>query len=433
MRVGTEDALESGVSYVPRARKLLARGDTDPAQALGHLTAQPPSWEVSLLKVCVHALSEDRDGARAELKTLLGMDMPSLHPLRRVLLDLGSQRLKLAEDLLAAALADRPTARPLLTAQAMLERLRSNRKLARAERSRDPAEAEVNAAREDGLKGDWSGAAARLGRYLDSGAEPGSAGQMLALAKLYAASEDPAGEPRRLDSVDLRYINLDVDRERRERIEGAFAACGLLLDRQGGVPGATLPLWAFEKLSTRRTGRPGAQPGTLGVFLSHLSVWEKVARASRPSLVLEDDATPLFRFGATLERIVGQTRDLCFVNNRLSNKLGPHIPQPEAVEVHPLEPWAHAYTGPRTAGGDGYVLTPDGARKLLDYVAEDGWLGHVDIQLLSYCVPPATGDEEGRLRRYWSQHAGPRAIQASVAYPPLIQHMDHGRSSRRGD
>ena len=50
----------------------------------------------------------------------------------------------------------------------------------------------------------------------------------------------------------------------------------------------------------------------------------------------------------------------------------------------------HAFPADDNApGGDGYILSRAGARKLLDWVAEDGFGEDVDWRLLAYGLSPA--------------------------------------------
>lgn len=366
---------------------------------------------------------------------------PVLRVLSRLLIDLDRDRPEFAARLLAAALAHRPRAGPLLSAAASLEKRRTDRRpggRAHAGRPRDPAEQAIDAARADGLRHDWHGAVRTLDAYLASGSEPGSAGQMQALAKLYAEHQDDeeGSATRRLTGVEVRYLNLDRDGLRRSRFEAAFSTCGIEAVRHPAVLGEALPHWALRDLAGRA---PATKPSTLGVFLSHVAAWEQVARADRPSLILEDDAVPLFRFGSVLESLAARTQELTFVNNRISNKLWPEIRKPDGFSLEPLIDRAALFAGARAAGADGYILAPAGARRLLSYVGEDGCLGHVDAQLLSYALPRDAGRPQSsdlgaywsRLDPYWSRHVGARDLHATVAYPPLVQHVDQGRSARR--
>ena len=95
-------------------------------------------------------------------------------------------------------------------------------------------------------------------------------------------------------------------------------------------------------------------------------------------------------------------------------------------------------TNQRIAGGDGYILSREGARKLLDWVEADGFSDDVDWRLIAYGLTLA---EIAALER--PSHAGPwlerisqvvrrpERLEAYVLHPPLIRTV--GVSSDRED
>lgn len=120
-------------------------------------------------------------------------------------------------------------------------------------------------------------------------------------------------------------------------------------------------------------GAPEVKPGALGCFLSHRSAWWKVLDNGHPNaLICEDDAV----FFEDLSRLEHSARalgsvDIIFANTRLASWCA-------AVggdEAHPLsEVMARlaASGGPKglglksAPGGDCYVLSASGARRLLE-------------------------------------------------------------------
>ena len=126
-----------------------------------------------------------------------------------------------------------------------------------------------------------------------------------------------------------------------------------------------------------------------------------------------------------------------FVNDRLSPRLGPEATT--GFTTRPLEPAMHLFPPEDNApGGDGYLLSQAGARKLLDWVGQDGFGEDVDWRLIAYGL--TTQAVTGLPR---PSHAGPwldrigqlvgRAdrLDAHVLHPPLIRTV--GVSSDRED
>jgi GR25 family glycosyltransferase involved in LPS biosynthesis len=167
--------------------------------------------------------------------------------------------------------------------------------------------------------------------------------------------------------------------------------------------------------------------GALGCFLSHVRAWETIAASdSAMGIVLEDDVVC-----SGLE-VLAQVKlpadfEIVFLNDRTSinNKNGiKTVKFDDLVTADPLYHLDNAFfdqiyeekrdspSGRRdlsfhaiidslgtiekrgeSVGGDGYLLSRRGARKLLRLLRTDGYFSHVDIRLLAYCVQP------GALRR----------------------------------
>jgi GR25 family glycosyltransferase involved in LPS biosynthesis len=178
-------------------------------------------------------------------------------------------------------------------------------------------------------------------------------------------------------------INLDRDHKRLERLyERLNVITDLNVRRVPGLYGKDLPDAACTALTrSKRWGK-----GEIGCFISHVKAWEAAAECDVPCLVLEDDAVP-----HGLERIhhllLPADADLVFVNNRTSLSTG----APEAA-IHCV-PIVNAVrtlnVSGKGVGGDGYILTPVGARKLLDAVSADLFFGHVDWRMLRYSLRPS--------------------------------------------
>jgi len=194
-----------------------------------------------------------------------------------------------------------------------------------------------------------------------------------------AAAERFGPLPSRQAATVALVINLARDRERRDAVLGQFAGLpGLQPEIVTGIYGTSLPDSVCEALV--REKRWAKNKGTIGCFLSHVKAWEEVARiSSRFAIVLEDDINvSALKHLPSLD--LPADADIVFINDRMSpgDGLGAPIALPIARALRRLEA---VRGGP---GGDGYLLTPAGAAKLLAACGTDFYFGHVDGRLLRY-------------------------------------------------
>ncbi len=232
----------------------------------------------------------------------------------------------------------------------------------------------------------------------------------------------------------VRYMNLDRNPERAEELHRKFAGSAPELIRMAGVEGRRLAAAAV-----RRLGGDPKMRGTLGCFLSHAAAWEHLLDGGDAfGVFVEDDVIPLVDLPATLEALgLPDGFDLVFINDRIAPRLDPAAA--EGFTIHTLEGAMHLFRPDENApGGDGYVLSRAGARKLLDWLAEDGFAEDVDWRLIAYGLTPA---QIAALPR--PSHAGPwldrisqlvrrpERLAAYVLHPPLIRTV--GVNSDRED
>ncbi|WP_279482117.1 glycosyltransferase family 25 protein [Aureimonas sp. SK2] len=153
------------------------------------------------------------------------------------------------------------------------------------------------------------------------------------------------------------FVNLDRAAERRAFMEGQGERLGVPLERVRAVETGDISADLDARLNGRWE-RPLSGP-ELGCFLSHHAIWEDVARADGPVLVLEDDAVLSRRLPDALP-VLGGFGEADFLNlesfdrkrfaSRRTRDLG-------GIAVRRM------YRD--KSGSAGYLLWPSGARKLL--------------------------------------------------------------------
>ncbi len=180
-------------------------------------------------------------------------------------------------------------------------------------------------------------------------------------------------------------INLDRDVDRMAATRAAFGDLpDFAIERLPGVLGSALPQILLPLLTKSRR----CHPGTVGCFLSHVVAWERVAAGDQPMLIIEDDSRPV-----GLERVfdmeIPADAELVFVNTRMADAhddtATPRIRSTRSI----LSVKANKKPGAASVGSYGYLLFPEGARKMLAAVARDGTAGHVDWRLFRYGLKAA--------------------------------------------
>ncbi len=234
-------------------------------------------------------------------------------------------------------------------------------------------------------------------------------------------------------------INLDRDIDRWSAISSTLSSHETLSpERLPGVYGPHLPSVAAILLGGHAL--PARQRGTLGAFISHLKAWEAVAELNEKyAVVLEDDAV-LIGFERVLSLSVPEDADLVFLNDRMSP--GSRY-SPSRAPIHCADIIESLRTLNRSGfgvGGDGYLLSPIGARKLIAAVSKDRLFGHVDWRLLRYCLRQS--DLEGeikntRVAQIVLHHHNPQlppswsVIKGYCIDNPIVAFATGGNSTRR--
>ena len=228
--------------------------------------------------------------------------------------------------------------------------------------------------------------------------EPDHAGCMIkrSRARMYRQISEPfpavpvcLPDFRARSDYGVLVINLDGSPERLARAQAAFRDSPVPIHRVPGVRGSYLPTAAFRRFAA--AGR--VHKGTLGTFLAHAAAWETMlALDLTHCLIVEDDAVPVINLPSQISALgIPEDFDLCFVNERMQHQAPQEFSEAEGrtfsvyspIEV--VESWPDAYNTP---GADGYLLSASGARKLLEFVARDGFAADADWRLLGYSIAP---------------------------------------------
>lgn len=286
---------------------------------------------------------------------------------------------------------------------------------------------------------DWAGAEVAFAEAYAARPDNGEFAFKREMARMYLRLAPILGRPAHVASgraweYAIAFLNLDRNLERAAELARQFAGSTPSLRRIPGVEGGRLAAAAV-----RRLGGDPAMRGTLGCFLSHAAAWEAMlVRGDAVCLIVEDDVIPLLDLPASLAALdLPDGFDLCFVNDRIAPPIDPAAV--DAFTLHPLRDALAAFHPDDNApGGDGYLLSAQGARKLLDWVEADGFAEDVDWRLIAYGLSPAEiaalprpshcGAWLDRLRHLIPR---PERLDAYVLHPPLIRTV--GVSSDRED
>lgn len=198
-------------------------------------------------------------------------------------------------------------------------------------------------------------------------------------------------------------INMDDATERWKHVTAAFKdETAVCIRRQPGIVTSQLPQAALNVL----TGAGAVRRGALGCFLAHCAVWESIAAGSAPwALLLEDDSAPR-GLARLLSTEIPTDAEIIWTSVRADpegRQARPGVPR-VAPLVEALRRRTTLAPGPAAFGTDGYLLSREGAIKLLAAVRRDGFEGHVDWRLVRYSLPEALCAEFGTAAWFSSPH-----------------------------
>ena len=184
-------------------------------------------------------------------------------------------------------------------------------------------------------------------------------------------------------TIPVFILNLERDHQRRAKMETQLQLLSGFEPRFVlGVRGSALPESVCLKLS-QDVAWGQKHKGTLGCFLSHVKAWELIAVINEPFAVVLEDDVEISRLGGLTTLEFPDDADIVFINNRMAPISNEKTPAAYPI-WHSLIRLDEA--SQKGSGGDGYLLTPRGAQKLVDACERDAYFGHVDGRLLRYSV-----------------------------------------------
>ena len=94
--------------------------------------------------------------------------------------------------------------------------------------------------------------------------------------------------PPTIENTPCFIINLDTDKEKLAATKAVVNSIGFTTERFPAILGSSLDLSAIKEVTNY--ARKFLEPATIGIFMSHLSLWRKIAVSeAEHALVVEDD------------------------------------------------------------------------------------------------------------------------------------------------
>lgn len=215
-------------------------------------------------------------------------------------------------------------------------------------------------------------------------------------------------------------INRAADAERLERFTASAAEHGLSPERIPALDGhdPLTPLFLYrDLLRDTFNGGPDIKPGAFACYLSHMAAWRRfLTTGAEMALVCEDDATftapPAPLFAAAAERDF----DVIFTNARMAawrNAAGLGAWAPAAAVAAAVRPGEGDLSA--APGADAYVVSRDGARRLIEMTQRHGVTTGVDLAMIAAA-------SDGALDAFVSPApiaatAGPSVLRHAVTVP----------------
>lgn len=201
-------------------------------------------------------------------------------------------------------------------------------------------------------------------------------------------------------------ITIPQHQNRFSRLSANAFQLGITSLESRGISGSEIDL-------TAKNIQFNASPGDLGCLASHIQVWHEIVDKNLNfALILEDDAVltgrpPIDSLGKTLADI-----DIIFVNNRI-------VPSYHSISVFEITSESN-FCLPivNGCGTDGYIVTNQGARKLLEIF--EVIIAPIDVQILSHLQGNYSNIEHWEQTR--QQRQSRIRLNACRLFPFLVEH-----------
>jgi GR25 family glycosyltransferase involved in LPS biosynthesis len=183
-------------------------------------------------------------------------------------------------------------------------------------------------------------------------------------------------------------VNLDSRPDRFQNfVTTAWKDLNLVCNRYPAVDGYKLKptrqleqLFNFNDYNYRR--------GMIGCALSHIDIWVDCQKQKKTMIIFEDDATFAPNFYTKLRHVITTTTndyDIIFLGHHLFDSRVE--PDTFANNIFPaVERWSVGKSLSHSKGGTaGYVITPLGARKMLQFLQDNGMTNGIDTMMQKAC------------------------------------------------
>ncbi|QPK82778.1 glycosyltransferase family 25 protein [Corynebacterium qintianiae] len=227
-------------------------------------------------------------------------------------------------------------------------------------------------------------------------------------------------------------INLNREPRKWRISEMLLKLGGFQPTRIEAIDARNVPYFALKKVAANQEVMESQGISAIATALSHLKCWEKACNLERPTLILEDDAVPFVTWNhIASEEFEPGAWDLLFINERMS------LCSSLDTENQAVDPW-HVLSNRRGnvngVGTDAYMVSREGARKLLELFDRDGIYGHIDWQLGAYAVdkivdPDKSNPLHEALTHRLAALGDSNGLKVACMDIPMFKAVDHGVSN----
>jgi GR25 family glycosyltransferase involved in LPS biosynthesis len=207
----------------------------------------------------------------------------------------------------------------------------------------------------------------------------------------------------KLDRLRKRTINLDHRPEKwNDHIQKCSESQLNNVTRFSAIIGSGYPEHLIKEKFTFSANFPGKwsnKSGSVGCALSHYYLWKEIIQKDEPILIMEDDVTFLSNFadkmGILLNKLETTQYDVVFIGHHTheENYASHNLPLTflqDNFDIHDLVPFKymlkygtrHDSCGLHGGGTFGYIMSPQGAKRMVDIVDRLTFYFPVDYMII---------------------------------------------------